>query len=360
MRAKRRHRRADDGPARLSDVSASLPRAHGAPVLAARLRTTPEDFRVDEELGFEPSGEGEHLFLRIEKRGANTVWVAQQLARWAGVPEHGVSYAGLKDRHAVTTQAFTVHLPRRIAPDFEALAQQADFKVLSHAWHARKLPRGALRGNRFGLWLRDVRGERDAIEARLRRIGESGVPNYFGEQRFGRDGGNLAAARALFAGKRMARDKRSILLSAARSAIFNEVLAARVEDGSWERALDGEVFMLEGTHSVFGPEPLTPGLLARLGALDVHPTGPLWGAGPLRCSGRCNELETAVSAQRAELAAGLEKAGLKQERRALRLVLRELVWEWRESSIFLGFFLPVGTYATTVLEALGEVSDTAV
>lgn len=338
-------------------MSAPLPRAHGAPVLAARMRTAPEDFRVDEDLGFAPSGEGEHLFLRIEKRGANTAWVAQQLARWAGIAEHGVSYAGLKDRHAVTTQAFTVHLPRRVAPDFEALAQQPDFKVLSHAWHARKLPRGALRGNRFGLVLREVQGEREAIEIRLRRIAAHGVPNYFGEQRFGREGGNLAAARAMFAGKRMARDKRSILLSAARSAIFNEVLARRVEDASWDRALDGEVFMLEGTHSVFGPELLAPPLQARLDALDVHPTGPLWGAGPLRCTAACAEIETAVSAQHAGLAAGLESAGLKQERRALRLVVRELAWEWRESAIFLEFFLPAGAYATTVLQALGEVRD---
>ena len=184
-----------------------------------------------------------------------------------------------------------------------------------------------------------------------------GVPNYFGEQRFGREGGNLAAARAMFAGKRVARDKRSILLSAARSAIFNEVLARRVEDASWDRALDGEVFMLEGTHSVFGPEPLAPPLQARLDALDVHPTGPLWGAGPLRCGGVCAGIETAVSAQHAELAAGLEKAGLKQERRALRLVVRALAWEWRESAISLEFFLPTGAYATTVLQALGEVSD---
>jgi tRNA pseudouridine13 synthase len=340
-------------------MSPPLPRAHGAPVLAARMRTAPEDFRVEEVLGFAPSGEGEHLFLQVEKRGANTVWVAQQLARWAGIPEHGVSYAGLKDRHAVTTQAFTVHLPKRVAPDFAALARQPDFKVLSQAWHARKLPRGALRGNRFGLTLRDVQGEREAIEARLRQVAARGVPNYFGEQRFGREGGNLAAARALFAGKRVARDKRSILLSAARSAIFNEVLARRVEDGSWEQALDGEVFMLEGTHSVFGPETLAAELQARLEALDVHPTGPLWGAGPLRCSGLCNELETAVSAQYGELAVGLEKAGLKQERRALRLVVRGLAWEWRESAIFLEFFLPAGAYATTVLQALGEVSDAA-
>lgn len=337
-------------------MTASLPRAHGAPVLAARMRVAPEDFRVDEDLGFAPSGAGEHLFLQVEKRGANTAWVAQQLARWAGIAEHGVSYAGLKDRHAVTTQAFTVHVPKRIAPDFGALAAQPDFRVLSHAWHARKLPRGALRGNRFGLLLREVQGERPAIDERLAQIAARGVPNYFGEQRFGREGGNLAAARAMFAGKRLSRDQRSILLSAARSAIFNDVLARRVEDGSWEHGLEGEVWMLDGTHSVFGPEPMSDDLAARVERLDLHPTGPMWGDGELRSRAACAALETAVSAQHADLAAGLVQAGLKQERRALRLAVRELRHEWREDGLFLGFFLPAGTYATTVLHALGEVS----
>jgi len=340
-------------------MSLDLPRAHGAPVLRARMRTTAEDFRVDEVLGFEASGQGEHLLLRIEKRGANTVHVAQRLARWAGVAEHAVGYAGLKDRHAVTTQAFTVHLPKRIAPDFDALAAETEFRVLDHAWHARKLPRGALRGNRFGLLLREAQGERDAIEQRLRDIAQRGVPNYFGEQRFGHGGGNLDAARALFAGKRMPRDKRSILLSAARSAIFNDVLARRVQDGSWERGLDGEVWMLDGTHSVFGPEPPSEELAARRDRLDLHPTGPLWGDGELRSRGDCAALECAVSEQHADLVQGLRQAGLKQERRSLRLPLRELAWEWRESAIFLGFFLPAGSYATTVLHALGEVDGRA-
>jgi tRNA pseudouridine13 synthase len=340
-------------------VTAALPRAHGGPVLAARMRVAPEDFRVDEDLGFAASGAGEHLFLQVEKRGANTAWVAQQLARWAGIPEHGVSYAGLKDRHAVTTQAFTVHLPKRVAPEFGALDAHPDFRVLSHAWHARKLPRGALRGNRFGLLLREVQGERDAIEARLDAIDRRGVPNYFGEQRFGREGGNLAAARAMFAGKRLSRDQRSILLSAARSSIFNDVLARRVGDGSWEGGLEGDVWMLDGTHSVFGPEPMNDELRARAARLDLHATGPLWGDGELRSRDACAALEKSVSEQHADLAAGLVSAGLKQERRALRLPVRELRREWREDGLFLGFFLPAGAYATTVLHALGEVSGQA-
>jgi tRNA pseudouridine13 synthase len=331
-----------------------LPRGLGDAVLRATLRSMPEDFRVDEVLGFAPSGVGEHLFLEIEKRGANTAWVAQRLAHWAGVAEMAVGYAGLKDRHAVTRQAFTVHLPKRIAPDFSALANEAEFRVISQTWHAKKLPRGALRGNRFVLRLRDLMGEHEMVEQRLREIATRGVPNYFGEQRFGRDGGNLAAARAMFAGKRMGRDKRSILLSAARSVLFNAVLAERVQRGDWERGADGEVWMLDGSHSVFGPEAASDDLRQRCAALDIHPTGPLWGAGTLRTAGAVRDLETTLVAAQSDLADGLVKAGLKQERRALRLPVRELVWRWLDDDLELAFFLPAGTYATTVLHALGD------
>ena len=333
---------------------AALPRGWGEAVLRATIRTEPEDFRVDEVLGFEPSGAGEHLFLDIEKRGSNTVWVAQRLAQWAGVPEHAVSFAGLKDRHAVTRQAFTVHLPRRIAPAPEGLQAETGFRVLGQAWHAKKLPRGALRGNRFVLRLRELRGERSAIERRLQQIAGQGVPNYFGEQRFGRDGGNLAAARAMFAGKRMAREKRAILLSAARSELFNAVLAERVRRGDWNLGLDGEVWMLDGTHSVFGPEPMSAETALRCSQLDLHPTGPLWGAGDLRSRGVVREIEAGMATRAGDLADGLARAGLKQERRSLRLAVRELVWRWLDADLELAFFLPAGSYATVVLQALGD------
>lgn len=338
----------------------SLPRAFGPAVIEARMRTEPEDFRVDEVLGFEPSGEGEHLFLQVEKRGANTAWVAQRLAQWAGVVEHAVGYAGLKDRHAVTRQAFTVHLPRRIAPDLAALGEQTEFRLLSQAWHQRKLPRGALRGNRFVLRLREVHGDRAPIEARLATIARHGVPNYFGEQRFGREGANLAAARALFAGRRFARDKRSILISSARSEIFNAVLAERVQRGDWNHGIEGEVWMLDGTHSVFGPEPLDAALAHRCEALDVHPTGPMWGAGELRTRAAAQALEQDQAERHADLAAGLVAVGLKHERRALRLPIAELAWQWRDADLELAFFLPAGCYATSLLHALGDVTNAGV
>ncbi|HEX5693018.1 MAG TPA: tRNA pseudouridine(13) synthase TruD, partial [Arenimonas sp.] len=192
-----------------------LPGGHGPAVLAADFRSQPEDFVVEELPGFEAAGQGEHLLLAVRKRGLTTVLAARRIAQWAGIPDMGVGYAGMKDRHALTRQRFSVHLPKRVAPDLGALQDEA-LQVLDQAWHNRKLPRGALRGNRFELVLRDVRGEPAAIEARLQAIASGGLPNYFGGQRFGRDGDNVDSARRMFAGQRVRREQRSIYLSAAR------------------------------------------------------------------------------------------------------------------------------------------------
>lgn len=346
----------------------SLPNAFGAAVLSARIRSTPEDFRVEEIDAFEPTGEGEHLLLTLEKRGLNTAAVAKRLAAWAGLPEMAIGYAGMKDRHAVTRQRFSVHLPKRVAPDTATLqvddpgpAPGPYLRVLDATWHNRKLPRGALAGNRFVLVLRDVQGgEHAAIDARLMQIAARGLPNWFGEQRFGREGGNVTAALSMFAGRRVRRDQRSILLSAARSELFNRVLAARVREASWDQGLDGEVWMLSGSRSVFGPEPWNESLAARLAGFDIHPSGPLWGAGELRSIGKCAEMElSALGGDDAiALRGGLEAAGLKQERRALRLMAEGLAWHWQEDQVLrLEFSLPPGCYATALLQELGHVTD---
>ncbi|QWP76278.1 tRNA pseudouridine(13) synthase TruD [Lysobacter sp. K5869] len=339
-----------------------LPRAHGAPALSARIRSAPEDFRVEELPSFAASGSGEHLLLTVEKRGMNTAFAAKRLAQWAGVGEVAIGYAGLKDRHAVTVQRFTVHLPKRVAPDLAAL-ESDDLRVLEHHWHAKKLPRGALAGNRFVLRLREVEGERDAIEARLQAIAAQGVPNYFGEQRFGRDGDNVANARAMFAGRRVRREQRSLLLSAARSELFNRALAARVRDGSWSglrdgAGLDGEVWSLSGSRSVFGPEPWSEALAERLARSDIHPSGPLWGRGELRSDGAVRALELAAldGEEALALRAGLEAAGMDQERRALRLRAEQLQWRWLDDgALEVGFVLPAGAYATVVLAEIGRI-----
>ena len=348
-------------PLSRGEKGVELPRAHGAPVLSANIRSQPEDFFVEEIAGFEPSGTGEHLLLTVEKRGMNTAFAAKTIAQWAGVDESAIGYAGLKDRHAVTRQRFSVWLPKRVAPGIDTL-ETDELHVLDHAWHGRKLPRGALVGNRFVLVLREVVGERAGIEERLKAIGARGVPNYFGEQRFGHGGENVRKAVAMFAGRRVRREERGLLLSAARSELFNRVLAMRVEAGCWDAALDGEVWMLDGSHSVFGPEAMTPELQARLEAFDIHPTGPLWGIGELRSidEARRHEVEAMQGDTANRLRDGLERAGLKQERRALRLRHADLHWQWQtDGALELAFTLPPGAYATAVLRELGEITDVA-
>lgn len=346
-------------PGVVVNTEVAATRAHGAPVLSARMRAAPEDFFVEELAGFEPSGSGEHLLLTVEKRGMNTAYAARSIAQWAGVGEMAIGYAGLKDRHAVTRQRFSVHLPRKVAPDIGEL-QVEGLQVLEHAWHAKKLPRGALAGNRFVLVLRDVIGDPSAIEDRLKQIAARGVPNFFGEQRFGRDGSNLGKCLEMFAGRRVRRDERGMLLSAARSALFNQVLQARVDAHCWDAPLTGEVWMLDGSRSVFGPEPVSAEIEHRLAAFDIHPSGPLWGRGELASAGDAAELERNALADPVSmrLRVGLEAAGLKQERRALRLRAEALDWSWPDpSSLALSFRLPPGTYATVVLAELGTISE---
>jgi len=351
-------------------MSADAPlRAHGAPALSGRLRASPEDFVVEEIDAFEPSGAGEHLLLTIEKRGMNTAFAAKRIAQWAGVAESAIGYAGLKDRHAVTRQRFSVWLPRKVAPDVATLGVDPDsaergerLAVLDAQWHSRKLPRGALAGNRFVLTLREVQGAPETIDARLRAIAARGVPNAFGEQRFGRGGDNVAKALAMFGGRRVAREERTHLLSAARSALFNRVLARRVAEDVWDRPLDGEVWALDGSRSVFGPEPWGEALAERLARFDIHPSGPLWGRGELRTQGAARALEAAAleDDEAAALRAGLERAGLEQERRALRLRPAELAWDRPAAdALRLRFALPPGAYATTVLAELGEIAGAA-
>jgi tRNA pseudouridine13 synthase len=329
-----------------------LPRAHGVPPVTAELRRMPEDFHVEEILGYDADGEGEHALLWVEKREANTDWVARELARFANVSPVNVGYAGMKDRHAVTRQAFTVQLAGKPDPDWAAFPH-AEVKVLASTRHKRKLKRGALRGNRFVLVLRDVRGDRARADQVLQSIARRGVPNYFGEQRFGREGGNVAQARAMFAGRRVDRDKRSILLSAARSHIFNSVLAARVERDAWDKPLDGEIWSLAGSRSWFGPEPFDDVLAARLAQGDIHPSGPLWGQGESPAAGAAGELERETAAVFADLADGLVAARMDQERRPLRLLPKDLRWRWLDDeTLELSFELPAGAYATVVAREL--------
>ena len=336
-----------------------LPFAYGQPNLGGRLRAVPEDFEVREELNFPLDGAGEHVWLWVRKRGANTEWVARRLAERAGVPPGAVSYAGLKDRHAVTEQWFSVHLPGRAEPDWTTEIDPS-LTVLKAVRHSRKLRRGASSGNAFRLVIRELDGDPAELAARLKLVAAAGVPNYFGEQRFGREAGNLERAEAMLGGWEKVRDRhrRGLYLSAARSALFNAVLARRVAEESWDRALPGEVLMLAGSHSIFTAAEVDAVLRQRVAAFDLHPTGPLWGARELRSGGAVRELEEAVAATLPVFRDGLAAAGLGQERRALRLAVSNATLEFPEPrTAVLDFRLPAGAYATTVLRELVRAAD---
>lgn len=336
------------------------PYAGGKPEAQATLRAEPEDFRVDEIPGFAPSGEGEHLFLQIRKRNQNTAWVAEQLARAAGLPPQAVSYAGLKDRRAITTQWFSLHIPMRQLPDLSAV-WNADIELLAQTWNARKLKRGAHQGNRFGIVLRDVTGDKTALEARLAQIAKTGVPNYVGPQRFGHGHANLGAGEQLLAGKprRHLSSRDSMALSALRSAFFNAVLGRRVAESSWSSCLPGDVLMLDGRGSFFRPEPGDAQLALRLANMEIHATGPLPGRGEPVVGAEVQALEQAVLAPAAELLAGLARFGVDAQRRALRLQVAELAWQWQGDSLCLQFALPSGAFATSVLRELVLLRESA-
>jgi tRNA pseudouridine13 synthase len=312
-------------------------------------------------LGFVADGDGPHVLLQVEKRGANTRWVAAELARYAGVTPRDVGYAGLKDRRAVTLQYFTLPLGNKPDPDWSALAIPG-VRVLSAARHRRKLKIGVLKGNRFRLVLRELSRPVESLVPKLEGIARRGVPNYFGLQRFGRDAGNVAKAEEMLAGRRRIHDRklRGLLLSTARSVIFNALLAERVRRDDWDALLPGEVLMLDGSRSVFRSEASDEALAGRLASGDVHPTGPLWGRGELMSRDEVRSLEERAAQDHAVLADGLIQAGVDAARRSLRLPLRELAWEQPDAhTLILGFYLPAGAYATTVLRELLDSKDEA-
>ena len=301
-------------------------RAYGPPLVAATIRGEPSDFIVTELLDIEFSGDGEHDWLWIEKTGANTSWVADQLARHAGVSSRDVGYSGLKDRHAVTRQWFSVRRPRGKGTDWEALDIDGVTLLETHR-HQRKLKRGAHRGNAFRIALRGehIGAYRDHLVERLELMAGNGVPNYFGEQRFGRDGGNIALGEAVIAGHRVSRSKRSMGLSALRSLRFNDELSERIAAGTWNRLLPGDKANLDGSGSVFDVAEVTAELEQRCDELDIHPCGTL---------------------------PALEAARVKAANRPLRMRVAELQWEFDPGVLWLGFRLRKGSFATSVLREL--------
>jgi tRNA pseudouridine13 synthase len=335
-------------------------RAHHAPVVKGVLRSQPEDFHVQEWLGFEADGDGDHFLLTVRKRGANTLWVARALARYVKASPRDVGFSGLKDRDAVTEQAFTVpamKMPVEAWSDFKG----DGFEVIAAARHRRKIRRGAHKGNRFRIVVRDTVADAGVLQERLEGIRALGVPNYFGPQRFGRNGGNLQVAREWFQQGSEPRDRlqRGFALSAARAALFNSVLAARVEQSTWGTLLDGDVANLDGSGSVFDVVSVDAVLRERCRTLDIHPTGPLWGRGELRTQGAVAAFESQIPELFTGLRQGLASAGLEQERRALRIAVHDLAWTLDGAMLSLEFRLHRGAFATAVLNEIVAANSLA-
>ncbi|MDO6562623.1 tRNA pseudouridine(13) synthase TruD [Amphritea sp. 1_MG-2023] len=330
---------------------------YGQPVSHAVIRTEPDDFRVTEELSFEPEGSGDHVFLYIQKTGENTDWVARQLAHFCQVSPKEVGYAGKKDRHAITEQWFSVHLPGR-APLTWSLFETETIKVLKAVKHTRKLRLGSLNGNRFQIRLRQVT-EADALLQKVDAI-RAGVPNYFGEQRFGHHGGNLDKGALLIAGKlkERQRHKKGLYISAVRSFMFNQLVSQRIGQCCFTQPMSGDVLMINGRQSCFPFTADDASIMRRLQSGDLHLTAAMWGRGRSICTdiAAAWEIEQ-LQPWQAQLE-GLERLGLNQERRSIRLMPSHLTIEREADDQFLlAFNLPAGSFATSVLREIAQLSS---
>lgn len=339
--------------------------------VSAKLKKQAEDFIVEEHISVEFSDEGEHCWIYVKKTGCNTDWVAQQLAKYCGVKKMAVAYAGLKDRHAVTSQWFSVQLPGKPAPEwsnfelsFAEKGSSEKLQVLQSFRHNRKLQRGALKGNKFKITLRDLSDTSNEIFEALKRrcdvIVKHGVANYFGSQRFGRNYSNLDQAIKLFSnpGFKLARHKRSIYLSAARSWLFNSILSARVNRDIWNKRLPGDVFMLDKKSACFKDD-ADAGLDARLDRNEIHPTAILWGEGDTMACLEAAALESQILDQFPVYRDGLLSARLQARHRACRVVPGQLECYRQDNDFVVSFILPAGSYATVVLgEIFSELIET--
>lgn len=329
-----------------------------APSATGLFKQAPEDFQVYENLGYAFSGDGEHQFILVEKVNNNTAFVAEQLAKYTGLPLRQVTYAGRKDKYALTQQWFGLHAPGKADFDFSRL-DLPGVRVLEQHRHNKKLKTGQLKGNRFVIRLKAV-SDADAVTAKLDTVKTTGVPNYYGEQRFGvmrtsdigeqLKGGNLALAERMVNGEAIRnRNKRSMALSALRSWLFNEVISARIEAGIFDTVQDGDALALTGSNSFFINDGSDANVQQRYTQQDLSPTAPLWGAGRLACTKAVAELENKIASRYQAVSDFLANAGLKQERRAIKIWPQQLEWQCVDDTLTISFSLPGGCYATTVL-----------
>ncbi|HAT6823592.1 TPA: tRNA pseudouridine(13) synthase TruD [Legionella pneumophila] len=333
--------------------SLDWPRAYGMPNSTATFKSLPEDFQVNELFEGQFSGEGEHIVLKIEKRGLTTEEVVKSLARLINKPVKLISHAGLKDKQALTTQWLSVHAPGEIIDGIETL-EAPGWRILECTRHNKKLKPGFLSGNHFIITLRNVSDESDLIH-RIEQIKFKGVPNYFGEQRFGRDGGNLIKAEEILVQGRKVKDRflKGMYFSAARSWLYNLILSRRVKESSWNLPLLGDVIQLVGSNSIFvNDKSMDEQLLQRIGEKDVSPASPLPGRSKNLVKGTALQIINDVYEEWSAWLDGLEKNGLEEAWRANILYAEQIEYRINQGTVELSFVLPAGAYATVVLREL--------
>ncbi|WP_293747513.1 tRNA pseudouridine(13) synthase TruD [uncultured Paraglaciecola sp.] len=329
--------------------------------ILGQFKLSNEDFQVTEILGYEPIGEGEHIYLWVRKSGLNTAYLAEQIAKFTKLPLRAVTYAGRKDKHALTEQWFSVHLPGKGEFDWTKF-NEPGAEVLKSIRHNKKLRTGVLKGNRFNITLRQLRST-SGINERLQQIKQDGVPNYYGSQRFGNTthdprGGNLVLAEKMINGEAIRnRNKRSMAISALRSWLFNEMLNSRLQNDCLNKPLNGDVMQLAGSNSFFCAQQIDSSIIQRLSKRDIYLSAPLWGKGQLASESDALQFEQNLAQQHRIIAKTLEDLGLQQERRAINLFPNDLEWSLADDTLNLTFSLPAGTFATSVLRELVDIQD---
>jgi tRNA pseudouridine13 synthase len=329
--------------------------------ISGQFKSSAEDFQVTEILGYEPIGEGEHIYLWVRKTGLNTAYLAEQIAKFTRLPLRAVTYAGRKDKHAQTEQWFSVHLPGKGEFDWTQF-NEPGAQILKSIRHNKKLRTGVLKGNRFNITLRQLNST-SGIDERLQQIKLSGVPNYYGSQRFGSSqhdprGGNLVLAEKMMSGESIRnRNKRSMAISALRSWLFNEMLNSRLQNDCLNKPLPGDVMQLSGSNSFFCAELIDNNIIQRIAQRDIYLSAPLWGKGLLASQSEALQFEQDLAQQHITVTQTLEDLGLNQERRAINLFPNDLEWTWADDTLNLIFTLPAGTFATSVLRELLDVQD---
>jgi len=332
------------------------------------IRTNPQDFKVTELNDIELSGAGEHLWLYIEKTDSNTDWVAKQLSNVCQTPRGQVGFAGLKDRHAVTQQWFSIQLPKISGIKKIQSALPDAITIIEHGKHSKKIKVGQLNYNQFEIIIREINcnhksndksdsenNKKQQIEKNIQNIKDNGVPNYFGPQRFGHDMGNIQKAQDWFSGSYKVKTKnlKSILISTARSHIFNTIVAQRIKEKTWDTTITGDILQLNKSHSWFtASDASTTEIVERLKVFDIHLTAAMWGEDPVQSSESCAIMEKKIADTFPIYQLGFEKFRLKQDRRAMRICPIDLKHEWIDDNLKLTFKLLPGAYATGVIREI--------